>query len=1276
MKNNSQTSSESVGGTNGGSIIAQQQDVSSSNMVSSSTTTQSDTNSLLGVLALTSIEQSEVGDDEKGFDQPTSSSLVLDNNNKTRVTTSTSNTSGYLSSSTDETSPLFLSNPSNPSNPLNPPTQPIKTIASDQSLLETISNIVPAVHLTNLSNNTPIEEPMEPAHSPRRSTRKKTPKKHFSPEPIASSSTVDEGNDPMDLQDVSYLFGPPWSQDELISFLVAYNQHKNDWERIKEVLPNRSTQMIQGLYEVHKRFIELDCTIDVKKLQFYEIHQDYIHNSVPPLVASRTKNSAKKRTNEFSETTSPSKKKLGSPSRQRFAKSPKNSNSKTIPLSSTPPTLTHSFQTNVKRKQKIIFEPLPAEFIESSVSAPGESENTSLQQPLITTTATTGALSLHSNTMTTLNHFGNNNPPPIACSSSSSQEQAPPSSPTTTMTISTCSAVTSVLNAPSNLQSPLSPTASSSDLASLGMLSPDSKKNYEKNKKLPIKLRKKGTHGNPLLKHVQMISGDQNDTDLVEAAQNSGVKMYKILARKKTRAFCASEWFYPTIDFGFYDKNEFIECLASLDEPYRNRKIFKKSELKGLRTEMCKRFGKPRRLSPAFLKQERAKLELYRGFARDYYQHYKQVYQVSHQKATSSDDGGGGDGSTPAMDASSFSPPPVIMDTPLTLELPFVDQLPYPFKKNEQVLVLHPETLYVQLATIMDDTQVSKTDYKVRFNYSKEERIVQDTDIMQIGTVSLLPVQKRELIVSNLQMSSSSQVLLPQQLVVAHGTHPYASSSYLNTSFSSMVQASSSSTLHSSGKPTLHSTLPPQTPPRKQDLTNFSFLSSGGDTLMNTSLLSSSPPPQHSPFHNLFQSPSHERSTTCHDSHASLQSSSSTAALQQTPNNKKQSNLATSTLLSPNHLFSSSPLIGGTGSSEENQDFIMMTASPPPSQQQASSSSAMNLISTDGTLSIPPLITPGMVDLNHASPEVIRNIAKCIVLLRKKHELVKNFKQKNDRARMLLLVHQEQNVFDREFCIDYTKIVLDLKQVNTELELLLPLMRAYCSTPSYATTNYPINKIFSQSISKQASIIADKFGNNQLFQDIFELNREHAKEIVNTISSQILKQFPMEGSRLNSPSSSFSQTAINQNFTEKIYNCIALLLHLRSCCMNPGVFKDSEIDLFIEAGLMALQDQPSAISSNNNGSNSSSTGGGGSTRSEMREIFVFLKEHFLKQPSSPHSSSIIMHPQAYPHSHHHVPSVPNSSLPLLVSSNASLSISQQQHLMNYPYAPSHYQYHQ
>ncbi|KAG2382970.1 hypothetical protein C9374_004937 [Naegleria lovaniensis] len=1216
---------------------------SSSSSTTSATTTQSD-NSLLGVLALTSavVEQSHQQDAQACFDQELGSSSVTIANS-TRATTSSSGTGDLSSQTSEEASPL----PTHPQ-------QPIKTIASDKSLLDTISNIVPAVHLTNLStrnNNTSIMEfeESEPAHSPRRSTRKKTPKKHFSPGPIASSSTTDEGNDVImylhdDGQDpsqqVSYLFGPPWSQEELTSFLVAFHQYKNDWESIKEVLPNRTTEMIQGLYEVHKRFIELDCTIDVKKLQFYEIHQDYIHNSVPHHVtrAQKTKNSAKKRTNEFSENTSPSKKKLGSPTRQRFAKSPKNSNSKTISLS-TPPTTT-LFQTNVKRKQKIIFEPLPAEFIESSMSgsASGEAESV----------ATTFGSTQSSNNSST----SGNNTSLILCSTLSQEQQAPPSSPTTitvgTTTSSNSSSGGMASNAPINLQSPLSPTATSSaDLSSLAILSPDSKKNYEKNKMLPIKLRKKGTHGNPLLKHVQLINGDQNDTDLIEAAQNSGVKMYKILTRKKTRAFCASEWFYPTIDFGFYDKNEFVECLSSLDEPYKNRKIFKKSELKGLRVEMCKKFGKPRRLSQAFLKQERAKLELYRGFARDYYQRYKQVYQVSQKLVMSSAHDSSGHSMVVNPNESSsmitpFTPPAVVMEPHLTMELSFVDQLPYPFKKNEQVLVLNPETQHVQLATIMDDTPISKTDYKIRFNYSKEERIVQDTDMMQIGTVSLLPVQKRELI--------------PQQ---------QQQHAYLNTSFSSLMIQSQSA--HTRPLHTLlqdhGSMIHPQTPPRKREGTNISFLSSGNDTLMNTSLLSSSSPTQHSPFHfptsnNLFQSPPHPTSVSMGD-HGGMMAHTE-VALQQTPNKKP----STSQLVSPNshHQLFSSPLLGGasagigSGASagEEHQDFIMMAGSP----SQVPTITCSNLLTVSGgghtimsALSSPPLITPGMIDLNHASPEIIRNIAKCIVLLRKKHELVKSFKQKNDRARMLLLVahgqEQQNSVFDRDFCIDYTKIVLDLKQVNTELETLLPLMRAYCSTPSYATTNYPINKIFSQSISKQASIISEKFGTNQMFQDIFELNREHAKEIVNTISSQILKQFPMEGSRLNIPSS-FSQSAINQNFTEKIYNCIALLLHLRSCCMNPGVFKDSEIDLFIEAGLMALQDQPSA----NDGA--------------LREIFVALKDYFLKPQQQPQSSSslgvqqqpqssssigsnsslLLVPPSSSIHHHHHTPQHLSSTLPL------------------------------
>ncbi|EFC47702.1 DIRP domain-containing protein [Naegleria gruberi] len=819
--------------------------------------------------------------------------------------------------------------------------------------------------------------------SPRRSSRKKTPKKQFSPthkeqsDKKTTPSKIQIPPSPIQSQVIQhdYPFGEPWTQEELSTFLEGFNKYKTDWGMIKPLLPSRSVSMINSLYETHKRFIEADCGLDVKKLQFHDIHLDYISfkqqqmipspqpqqfQQLPPQpIPPRAKNSARKRLqDEFDAISSPKKK--GSP-RQRFSKT-----SKIIPTTSNSNTLIPNF----KRKQKIIMEQLPLEVIESFQS----------DSDTVTLTSSQSSLSV---------------------SNTESQPTSPPP--------------------PQSLQSPLSPTSDlSSFTAAIGMLSPDSKKNYEKNKMLPIKLRKKGTHGNPLLKYIQIANGDQNDTELLESAQNAGMKIVKILSRKKTRTFCSSEWFYPTIDFGFFEKNEFLECLSCLDEPYRNRKSFKKSELKGLRAEMCKKFGKPRRFSQAYLKQERAKLEMNRSFAREYYQKFKQVYQLS-------------------QDNQPFVPPPVIMDYPLVSELQFIERLAAPFKKNDQVLVLNPETQHVQLATIMDDIPHSKTDYRVKFLYTKEERIVQDTEIMQLGTVSVLPVQRR----------------VPEM-------------------FRPVIQ---------------DGILPPQTPPRKS---NYSFLS--GDNNLNNSMLSASSP--HSPFfsnnHPIFQSPP-SSANDIHDNGASLQ----------TPTKKQKLDGG---LMSPSNIFASPNM--------ESHEFSNPLSSPQHGFAQNQP---------------PPVMATGIVDLSNPSQEVVRNISKCIFLLRKKHEHMVLFKNLNEKARHAMMKHSlamassntsEEGssssvtpiIFQKSFCIEYTKLVLDLSKINNELEVLLPQVRSYSSTPNYATTNYPIHSIFSQSITKQSTFLFQKQTNGparqQMCQDIFESNRNHAKDIVNCVMAQLLTQLP------------------------------------------------------------------------------------------------------------------------------------------------------------------------
>lgn len=72
------------------------------------------------------------------------------------------------------------------------------------------------------------------------------------------------------------------------------------------------------------------------------------------------------------------------------------------------------------------------------------------------------------------------------------------------------------------------------------------------------------------------------------------------------RRFCYYEWFYPTVDQPYLRRNDFFECLAELG--FGEVTHLTRLEWGVLRQKM----GRPRRFSPAFIRQERRKLHEYR----------------------------------------------------------------------------------------------------------------------------------------------------------------------------------------------------------------------------------------------------------------------------------------------------------------------------------------------------------------------------------------------------------------------------------------------------------------------------------------------------------------------------------------------------------------------------------------------------------------------------------------------------------------------------------------
>ncbi|GBG78256.1 hypothetical protein CBR_g26287 [Chara braunii] len=99
----------------------------------------------------------------------------------------------------------------------------------------------------------------------------------------------------------------------------------------------------------------------------------------------------------------------------------------------------------------------------------------------------------------------------------------------------------------------------------------------------------------------------------LKGASGKARLMHALLSPSVQR-WCMCEWFYSDIDLPWFIRNEFVEYLQHLGLGHVTR--LTRVEWGEIRSSL----GKPRRLSQAFLREERGKLALHRELARNHYQ--------------------------------------------------------------------------------------------------------------------------------------------------------------------------------------------------------------------------------------------------------------------------------------------------------------------------------------------------------------------------------------------------------------------------------------------------------------------------------------------------------------------------------------------------------------------------------------------------------------------------------------------------------------------------------
>jgi hypothetical protein len=94
------------------------------------------------------------------------------------------------------------------------------------------------------------------------------------------------------------------------------------------------------------------------------------------------------------------------------------------------------------------------------------------------------------------------------------------------------------------------------------------------------------------------------------AAHTIFLRLSNALRSPLVRRWCVAEWFYSTVDLPFFAHNEFVAHIDALGPPYAD--LANNGLTRAEWTAIRRRIGRPRRLSPAFLRQERVRLAAHR----------------------------------------------------------------------------------------------------------------------------------------------------------------------------------------------------------------------------------------------------------------------------------------------------------------------------------------------------------------------------------------------------------------------------------------------------------------------------------------------------------------------------------------------------------------------------------------------------------------------------------------------------------------------------------------
>lgn len=268
----------------------------------------------------------------------------------------------------------------------------------------------------------------------------------------------------------------------------------------------------------------------------------------------------------------------------------------------------------------------------------------------------------------------------------------------------------------------------------------------ERTKSLPAKLRGKAqvvTSGvivsNSARVPVQVLNDDdeQTATATLPNVEQASQKLYKAIQISKMRQFCVCEWFYPSIDFFYYEKSEFLEFAKITLPELPINEFMKKRDWNYIRGKL----GKPRRLSQAYLSEEKQKMHTFRQAVRLYYKLH--IYKAEADSLDADDDS---DATKRNLEFDMLS----ILDD---------YDIPAPLQPGEKVLIRSLDGNHIYSGTVLDTRhnylaidkkkkrKRSETvnhlslfqEYNVQFDYDKSEKFVPDWCVMSMlkpGSIS------------------------------------------------------------------------------------------------------------------------------------------------------------------------------------------------------------------------------------------------------------------------------------------------------------------------------------------------------------------------------------------------------------------------------------------------------------------------------------------------------------------------------------------------------------